>query len=191
MLDSIPTERRKIRVFRMASYQDDTAFLQVSGLDQEPIEEVADLLRETGNKASLADLLNAPFRPKRTLGKTGFRVTRYSDGSFAVFYSALDAETAEAEVRHWSTRAGRRAWYQRFACDFTGSVKDLRPKRKAWPGLTHGSDYGLCNKLGVEAKKKSLDGLLAPSARCDGTNLPVFERSVLSNARDLQLVAVT
>ena len=33
--------------------------------------------------------------------------------------------------------------------------------------------------------------LLAPSARCEGTTLPVFERSALSNARDLETVALT
>ena len=160
-------------------------------------DEVIGLLRETGNEASLGDLLDAPFRPKRRLEKTGFAVTRYSDGSFAVFYGALEKETAIAEMRHHFTSrfagkpdAVRVARYRRFVCDFTGSVKDLRPMRNAWPALTRGTDYRLCNRLGVEAKEMSLDGLLAPSARCDGTNIPVFERSALSNARDLEPVSV-
>ena len=184
----------------MASYQDDTEFLRASALDPEHINEITDLLRETGNATSFDDLLDAPFRPKRRLEKAGFHVTRsrYSDGSFAVFYGALEAETAIAEMRHHFTNrvAGkpdgeRIVWYQRFVCDFNGSVKDLRPKRKAWPNLTHGTDYGLCNRIGAEAKGKSLHGLLAPSARCEGTTLPVFERSALSNARDLETVEMT
>ena len=197
MLNSIPAEWRKHQVFRMASFFSDAAFLQDSGFDMRRIDEVIDLLRETGNEASLDDLLDAPFRPKRRLEKTGFAVTRYSDGSFAVFYGALEEETAIAEVRHQfisrfaGKPVGERVWYRRFVCDFTGSVKDLRPKRKAWPDLTHGTDYGLCNRIGAEAKEKSLDGLLAPSARCDGTNIPVFERSALSNARNLEPVAVS
>ena len=181
----------------MASFLSDTEFLRASELDPERINEVTDLLRETGNEASLNDLLDAPFRPKRRLEKAGFPVTRYSDGSFAVFYGALEVETALAEVRHHFTNrfAGkpdgeRVARYQRFVCDFTGSVKDLRPETERWPNLTNGTDYRLCNRLGAEAKDKSLHGLLAPSARCDGTTLPVFERSALSNARDIEPVAV-
>ena len=198
MLNSIPAKWRKHQVYRMASFLSDTEFLRASELDPERINEVTDLLRETGNEASLNDLLDAPFRPKRRLEKAGFPVTRYSDGSFAVFYGALEVETALAEVRHHFTNrfAGkpdgeRVARYQCFVCDFTGSVKDLRPKRNAWPDLTHGSDYGLCNRLGAEAKQNQLQGLLAPSARCEGTTHPVFERSALSNARDLETVAVT
>ena len=182
----------------MAVYRDDTEFLQSLELDEKGIEELTDLLTDAGAKDSLDKLLEDPFRPKPRLYKNGFRVTRYSDGSFAVFYGALEEETALAEVRHHFTNrvAGkpdgeRIAWYQRFVCDFNGSVKDLRPKRNAWPDLTHGTDYGLCNRLGAEARDKSLHGLLAPSARCEGTTLPVFERSALSNARDLETVAVT
>lgn len=182
----------------MAIYRDDTEFLQSLELDQKGIEEVTGLLTDAGAKDSLDKLLEDPFRPKHRLYKTTFPVTRYSDGSFAVFYGALEEETAIAEVRHHFTirfagkPVGERVtWYHRFVCDFTGLVKDLRPKRKAWPDLTHGTDYGLCNRIGAEAKEKSLDGLLAPSARCDGTNIPVFERSALSNARNLEPVAVS
>ena len=197
MLDLIRTESRRTVVFRMAAYHDDAEFLDQNGFDEPSSSEVVDLLRITGLLDSLEDLLEDPFYPKPWLQKTTFPVSRFSDGSFAVFYGALEVETATAEVRHhfvsrfFGEPNGRRvAWYQRFACDFTGSVKDLRPKRKAWPELTHGSDYGLCNRLDAEARERSLDGLLAPSARCDGTNLPVFIRSALSNARDLEFVSV-
>lgn len=181
----------------MAAYHDDAEFLEQNGFDELSSSEVVELLRVTGLMDSLEELLDDPFYPKPWLEKTAFPVSRFSDGSFAVFYGALEVETAMAEVRyHFTSRFSgepnsKPAWYRRFACDFTGSVKDLRPKRNAWPALTHGSDYGLCNRLGAKAREESLDGLLAPSARCEGTNLPVFERSALSNARDLQLVAVT
>lgn len=137
------------------------------------------------------------FAPSAGLRRLDFLSLAIRMVHFAVFYGALEAETALAEVRHHFTNrfAGkpdgeRVARYQRFVCDFTGSVKDLRPETERWPNLTNGTDYRLCNRLGAEAKDKSLHGLLAPSARCDGTTLPVFERSALSNARDVEPVAV-
>ena len=194
MLDQIPTERRRIAVFRMASYRDDAEFLQTIGFGQQHIAEFIDLLRETGIMDSLEDLLNAPFRRNPRLQRT-----RFSDGSFTVFYGSLELATAETEVRHhmctgFSGKPDRRrvAWFQCFKCHFDGYVKDLRTKQEEWPDLTHKNDYGFCNKIGAEAQKASLDGLLAPSARRKGgTNLPVLVRSALSDPRDLRLVRVS
>lgn len=115
-----------------------------------------------------------------------------------MFYCSLDAATAEAEIRYWLPRIGgqpntrRTIWYYRFACDFNGTVKDLRRKQADWPDLTHDSDYGFCNQLGKEATAEELDGLLAPSARrAGGTNLPVFRRRAIGNPGDLSTVAAT
>lgn len=155
------------------------------------------LLQSFGIRKSLDALCDAPFRPKRNLRKRG-RTTRFSDGSFPVFYCSLDAATAEAEIRHWLPRivgqpnTRRTIWYYRFACDFNGMVKDLRRKQTPWPDLTHDSDYGFCNQLGKEAVAEELDGLLAPSARrAGGTNLPVFRRRAIDNPGDLSAVAAT
>ena len=59
--------------------------------------------------------------------------------------------------------------------------KDLRPKVTEWPDLIHQSDYTFCNQLGAEARQLGIDGLLAPSARYNGANLPVFKRQAISN----------
>ena len=254
MLDQIPTERRQVTVFRMAAYLGDKDSLQA--LDQELVAEFIDLLRSTGNRDSLVNLLDDQFRPKRrlrskstrfsdssfysslemenflqdigldqeriaelidllratgTMGspedlldgpfrpKQGLQSTRFSDGSFTVFYGSLELETAETEVRHhlctgYSGKPDRRrvAWFQCFRCHFDGYVKDLRTKQEEWPDLTHKNDYEFCNRLGAEARETSLDGLLAPSTRhSGGTNLPVFIRSALSDPRDLRLVLVS
>lgn len=143
------------------------------------------------------ELYDGPFRPKRRLHKEGYR-TRFSDGSFPVFYSALEPETAAAEIKYWFVKfAGtptrpRTAYYSRFSCDFDGSTKDLRPKHEDWPDLTHDNDYRFCNSLGAEAMDAELDGLVTPSARrSDGTNLPVFRRRAIDNPVVHALVAVT
>lgn len=197
MLESIPTATLRLRVFRLANQGSVSEFLQEQGLDERSIDEIKVLLQSRGVDDSLEELCDAPFRPKPRLKKAGY-ATRFSDGSFPVLYTSLEAETAENEIKHWFLKfagspAGQRtAYYSRFACDFIGTAKDLRPERPKWPGLTHDSDYLFCNRLGVEAVNLRLDGLLTPSARrTTGTNLPVFARRSISNPGDCVLVAVT
>ena len=146
---------------------------------------------------TLEELCDAPFRPKPRLRKLD-HATRFSDGSHPVFYSSLEAETAETEIRHLLTTFAakparpRTFYYSRFACDFDGAAKDLRPKEAQWPKLVHDNDYRFCNRLGAEAVRLGLDGLLTPSARRKtGTNLPVFARSAISNPGDSVGMAIT
>ncbi|MFV2035041.1 MAG: RES family NAD+ phosphorylase [Halocynthiibacter sp.] len=124
--------------------------------------------------------------------------TRFSDGSFPVFYSALEPETAAAEIKYrvpkivGTPNRPRTVYYSRFSCDFDGSVKDLLSKHVDWHDLTHDSDYSFCNRLGAEAINTELDGLVVPSARrSGGVNLPVFKRRAISNPVIHAIVAVT
>ena len=197
MLKSIPTETSHLRVFRLASQSSLSEFLQAQGVDELGAYEIRMLLQSRGMGDSPEELCDAPFRPKPMLRKSGHR-TRFSDGSFLVFYSSLDPETTEAEIRHWfPTIVGRptqqrTAYFSRFACDFNGTTKDLRSKKNKWPKLLHNSDYQFCNRLGSEAVQLGLDGLLTPSARRkSGTNLPVFTRKSISNPGESVLLAIT
>ena len=189
MLSALPPETCSHRVFRLAYRQSINGFLQQQDFNAEDIGEVAALLRSAGIRDSLEALSDDPFRRKSA--------TRFSDGSFPVFHCSLEAATAEAETRHRlpqfvdQSDTPRTVWYSRFACDFNGTVKDLRRKQADWPDLTH-DDYGFCNRLGKEAVAEGLDGLLAPSARrAGGTNLPVFRRRAIDNPGDLTTVAAT
>jgi len=197
MLESILTEHSELKVFRVANQTSVSTFLEAQGIDEEGMDEIRSLLRSRGMGDSPEELCDAPFRPKPRLRKAGRR-TRFSDGSFPVFYSSLDPETAEAEVRYWAPHflgrpAGRRtAYFSRFACDFNGTTKDLRSKKRAWPGLLHDSDYEFCNQLGAGAVRLGLDGLLTPSARREsGTNVPVFSRKSINNPREPVLLSMT
>ena len=102
-------------------------------LDEQATDEVRALLAANGFGLDLDELLNGPFRPKRRLR----RRTRFSDGSFPVFYSSLHTSTAEAKIMHWFPRYSespenpRTAYYQQFSCTFDGIEKDLRPKIEA------------------------------------------------------------
>lgn len=190
MLEAIPTRIFQATVFRLVAWRQTSEFLREQGADEERIEDLTRLLKTRGIADTLEEYCEIPFRRKPRLSKTK-HVTRFSDGSFGVFYGSLEPETAEAEVRHWAPRrfpagsaARRTLWYLRLECDFDGSTKDLRPMQAEWPKLTHDHDYELCNRLGAEAVAIILDGLLAPSVRKkDGTNVPVFTRKAIHNPR--------
>ena len=96
MLDELPTQRSTRRVFRLAR---DPTFdlLTALGLKARAEAELRAALAAVRGVASAEELCEAVFRPKRRLR----RRTRYSDGSFPVFYSSLEPETAEAEIKHW------------------------------------------------------------------------------------------
>ena len=155
-----------------------------------------DLLASRGISDNPEELCDGPFRPTQL--QQDKISSRFSDGSFPVFYSSLEPETAEAEARILFLKnvskpnQPRTAYYSRFSCHFDGSIKDLRPMHEDWPDLTHDNDYGFCNGLGAEAVAADLDGLLTPSARRpNGTNLPVFRRRAVSNPVVHAVVAMT
>ena len=193
MLEGIPTNEVSLRIFRLAVQPALADFLEEQGLDENAIREVEALLRSRGIADTLEELCDAPFKLKKKLKKS----TRFSDGSFPVFYSSLETDTAKAEACHQFLKfAGRpkeprTAHYICFSCSFDGSAKDLRPMLDTWSRLID-DDYQFCNELGVEAIELQLDGLLSPSARNEnGTNVPVFTRASISNPHEAASVAVT
>ena len=193
MLDRLPRVESDRQVFRLASLPEDEQFLAELDLDTQGREELTELLAEAGSVARLDELLDGPFRQRRKA-----RPSRFSDGSFPVLYTSLEAATAEAEVAHWlPTRVGspsipRVVYYSLFSCAFEGSEIDLRPEVEDWPELVHESDYSLCNRIGAEARSLEIDGLVTWSARREsGANVPVFSRKAVSRPSPKRLVALT
>ena len=193
MLGEIRSKRNRRQVFRLAAIPQKEDFVAELRLDRQGSDELRELLADTGHGGHLDELLDSPFRPKRRLRSR----TRFSDGSFPVFYSSLDPATADVEIRYWFPRYSGRPWsprtayYRRFSCTFDGIEKDLRDKIADWPDLIHDSDYSFCNQLGAEAKRLEIGGLVTWSARCEGANLPVFMRQAVSNPELEDAVAMT
>ena len=122
MLKSISTASFQLRVFRLAKQHSLSAFLEDQGFDDQSAREIRELVGFGAMVETMEELCDAPFRLKPGLRKLG-RPSRFSDGSFPVFYSSLESETAEAEIRHLFPNFGsparpRTAYYSRFACDF-------------------------------------------------------------------------
>ena len=196
LLDEIPTVRNHRRIYRLAPPWNDQ-FLAELKLDASSEQELRALLVAAGYETSPEELCDAPFRPKRRLGR--IMATRYSDGSYPVFYSSLEPKTAEVEVEYWfrkgfagRPKSQRSAYYQRFTCLFEGEEKDLRDKQSEWPELVHDSDYTFCNRIGAEAVRLELDGLVVPSARREnGSNLPVFKRPAIRDPESQDVIKIT
>ncbi len=193
VLEAIQTNEVSLRIFRLATQPTHADFLKEQGLDKNAIKEMEELLQSRGITDTLEELCDAPFRLKKRLKKA----TRFSNGSFPVFYSSLETDTAKAEICHHfprvagSPKGPRTAYYVCFSCRFDGSTKDLRPMLEAWPKLID-DDYQFCSELGAEAVELQLDGLLSPAARNEnGTNVPVFTRASISNPQEVAFVAVT
>lgn len=195
LLDETPTVRNHRRIYRLATLPWNDQFLAELGLDELGEQELRALLVAAGYETSPEELCDTPFRPKRRLK----RKTRYSDGSYPVFYSSLEPKTAEVEVEYWfrkgfagRPKSQRSAYYQRFTCLFEGEEKDLRDKQSEWPDLVHESDYTFCNRIGAEAVRLELDGLVVPSARRErGSNLPVFKRPAIRDPESQDVVKIT
>jgi hypothetical protein len=133
-------------------------------------------------------VITYPFVPHN------WQATRYSDGlAYGVWYGALELETTVYEtVFHWHrfvmdsfagldrSVAGERRVFQ-VRCD--ALLIDLRSARE--PRLTDRRDYGFTWQGGRYLWERSQSGLLAPSARSDGTSAAILRPEVLSDARDL------
>ena len=86
MLDSIPTQLVRQKIFRLAAQASVTEFLESQPLDAQGVQEIRGLLRSRGLEETPEALCDTAFREKPKLR----RRTRFSDGSFSVFYSSLD-----------------------------------------------------------------------------------------------------
>lgn len=182
--------RRKVRRLTIVPRPDFSTRLRLDARER------AEVLQSTEANVGQVTPQGAVDSVFRRRGK-GRRPSRYSDGSFPVFYSSLEWKTAEAEIQYWApsysgSPDGRRTFhYQRLVCTFLGQEKDLRSKVAEWPDLVHPSGYTFCNRLGAEARQSGIDGLVVPSARHDGANVPVFRREAIRDPELGHLVSVT
>ena len=181
MLERIPSVTREYDLYRFAAQPRVESVIRE---DQIRIEKLANLLEYLHQRlfpSGFESLLDHPFDPRR------LSASRFTDGTFPVFYASLESETAESEARHHlairlaeKPASSSTSYYVKFRCSFHGEVKDIRKMQDDWPGLVHKDGYKFCNSLGVEATMAGLDGLVVPSARRrGGTNVPVFSRASL------------
>lgn len=119
-----------------------------------------------------------------------YLLSRYGNGSFGVWYGALDLETTLYEtlyhtVREESKVEGLSGILKRERAVYLVRTRailiNLVGKEKKYPELIADS-YALTQQI-AERVHKEHPGLLATSARYSGTNLIAFTPKILSNPR--------
>lgn len=123
-----------------------------------------------------------------------WQTSRFSDGSFGVWYGSDSVETTVHESAcHWyrgllsdagfeqlAVIAERKVYW--VACN--AALLDFRPAVTAQPELLHPSDYTFCQTVGARIHREGHPGLLTRSVRRPaGENLAIFNPAVLSNPR--------
>nr|WP_226824310.1 RES family NAD+ phosphorylase [Acidithiobacillus caldus] len=147
------------------------------------------IIRRPFEESAWMEAIEFPFRQ--------FTASRYSDGSYGVWYGADTAETSVYEtVYHWRyglladagfdglVRTGKhesitseRKIY-RVHCH--AALLDLRPRVDRYPELIDPENYGFTQNIGARIHAEGHPGLTTRSARCTGDTFAVFNPSVLS-----------
>jgi hypothetical protein len=123
-----------------------------------------------------------------------WQASRFSDGSYGIWYGSESVETTVHEsAYHWYRGLLSDAGFERLtvmaerkvylvACN--AALLDLRAAASRHPDLIHPSDYTFCQSLGARVHREGHPGLLTPSVRrCGGENFAIFNPAVLSDPR--------
>lgn len=133
-----------------------------------------------------------PFRSRRT--------SRYSNGTFGVFYASLDEQTAISEITHWFRKwlhgelGMRDGYYLQFSVRFSGELIDISALRNHCPSLTSDTHDDSCKSIASAGRGMGVDAIVVPSARSkdrDGKNLVVFSQNSLGRPADSQFLKLT
>ncbi len=184
MLETLAPTAIDETICRLANARRRLEALHALGLDENELAEVLNFIG-AHNDGDADLLLDEPFRNDPTYRP---EPTRFSDGSWRVFYAALSWETTAEElgphVRKAVSSSPPRVFYQRLQCRLKGTGYDLRPKSADWTFLTQDhSAYPQCQSLAREAISIGAEAFVTPSARHSaGVNTPIFARSALTAA---------
>jgi len=117
--------------------------------------------------------------------------SRFSDGSFGVFYAGMELATAIAETKHHRMRFMRATGQPRmeldmrvYAVDLDGELHDISGLRADLPDVYHPDDYTGGRTLAVRLRADGSSGIVYDSVRrADGTCAAVFRPRCLRNPR--------
>lgn len=125
-----------------------------------------------------------------------WQASRFSDGSFGIWYGCGAAETTVYETtHHWVNGFLADAGFERervigerklfkVACD--AALLDVRPLVAQFPKLVHKTDYSDTQQVGARLHREGHPGLVTASARqAGGENYAILNPAVLSNPRSL------
>lgn len=117
--------------------------------------------------------------------------SRFSDGSFGVFYAGAELETAITETKHHRARFMRATSQPRmeldmrvYAVDLDGALHDIRDQQAALPQVYHPDDYTGGQALGARLRAEGSAGIVYASVRhAGGFCAALFRPRCLTNPR--------
>jgi hypothetical protein len=117
--------------------------------------------------------------------------SRFSDGSYGVFYAAHDLDTAIAETTYHRERFMRATAETRmeldmrvYLADLDGDLHDLRGRRAEYPLVYDGENYAASQHLARMLRQEGSNGIAYDSVRRDGgACAAVFRPRLLAKAR--------
>lgn len=117
--------------------------------------------------------------------------SRFSDGTYGVFYAANGLDTAIAETKHHRERFMRATAQAHleldmrvYLVDLDGKLHDLRGQKTVQPLVYHDDNYAAGQHLARTSRKEGSNGIAYNSVRHDGGECAaVFRPRPLSNCR--------
>jgi hypothetical protein len=193
VIDGADVLERADTLFRLASIPNAKieAILNARGLDPSNIDATVEVVAAVGIPIDAEEAINYSFRPR--VDPPDYPIGRFGDGTYAVFYSALEDATCVEEVRHHrraellALQSGQIPFARFFTlvkCDFNGRSLMLRGHERAHADLTSptAAGYPFCQAVARWARRIGAQALHTASARqANGTCVPVFVRACLAN----------
>ena len=186
----IPSRFPSINIFeRVASAEDFDALYRLEALTNDRIrDEVGELSLVPPEERLFgpgSGPIMAAFTHPNPLG------SRFSDGSYGVFYAARDKATAVAETRYHQAKFLRatgegpiQLQMRVYHVDASGELHDLRPLTSLRPELYDPDSYSASQAFGRELRAADSVGLVYKSVRHDGGECAaVFKPRALANCR--------
>ncbi len=123
-----------------------------------------------------------------------WQTSRFSDGTYGVWYGSDSVETTVYEsAYHWYRGLLSDAGFERttvvaerkvYSVACNAALLDFRKSAEDYPDLLHPSDYAYCQSVGSRIHREGHPGLLTQSVRRPaGTNMAIFNADILSNPR--------
>jgi len=182
----VPSRFPPVGLFdRVAKPDDLDAVFEIEAMTNDRLREEAGLLALVPKEDRVSGPGTTPIMAAFThLNPEG---SRFSDGSFGVYYCSQRLETALAEVRHHQERFLRRTRegplrleLRLYLAELDARLVDVRQ----FPECHRADDYVPCQKLGTALRVEGRDGVLYRSVRHDdGLCAAVFRPRVLHNCR--------
>lgn len=117
--------------------------------------------------------------------------SRFSDGSYGVFYASKDLDTAVAETRHHRVRflmatdePAQELDMRIYAVDLRADFHDIRAMQTSHPVWYHPTSYAMSQEMARGLRENGSNGIAYSSVRhADGECVAVFRPRLLSNCR--------